>query len=144
MPTGWQREYGASRDFRTPQERARERTEHLERLQAEAERRKNAEAYLCPECGYWSPGALIRANNNLHCPACGASIIAKHLYAPCPRCEVEQNVSYITYNHAQPEWLSARAAKTICIECQIQGKRLPERYKGKSATVPVREEIING
>lgn len=125
---------------RTPQERARERAEQIEQLRAEAERRKNAEAYLCPECCYWSPDALIRANDNLYCPACGMAVIVKRLYAACPRCGQEQNISYLTYTWSQPQWLPTHAAKALCIDCQIAGKRLPAKFKAKDATISIREE----
>lgn len=143
----WQRKYAASRDRLLPSERAalqREKVLQQEELFAQQQQSKG---YRCLECGYWSQSDLSCFNETFYCPACGAKIQIVQVFALCPRCSNEQNVSYLapTLNnalHDPDEFWPRASAKALCPDCQRKNRRLPKAYKEQGATVTVRKVVL--
>lgn len=133
MATMWQRSYAYTRDHLTPDERERER-------QQERAWREQILAYHCQACGYVSKNWVQPGKDGLFCPGCGSAIEVRKLFAMCPRCHQEHNVTFLAENRSMVE--PDLAAKEVCLDCKFAGKRLPKAFKERGATVPLRIERI--
>ena len=94
-------------------------------------------------CGYWLEKDVAWRNGTPYCPMCILPVQPVQLFAPCPRCRHEHNISHLTANCNAPGVVAQLAARTLCGECQTRHRRLPKAARQRGATVPVRQVIIS-
>lgn len=132
----------------TPEERVTLRQQERERMEHVFTERAQGKAYRCAPCGYWNERDVMQTDKGLRCPACGSPIHVVRLFATCPRCGKEHNVSYVAERcnvaDGNPDdYLPSISAKVICPDCERVGGKVPSRYRKGNLAVATRKESIS-